>query len=93
MRLHRDILTSSLLTLAAALIFSAHCLAADGGDADLLDELLANSPAAEIFPGSDEIQPIAGTPPAAPAFKHGKRIGFVFLNSTLANAVRPPQPR
>ncbi len=87
MQLHREILTSSLLTLAAALIFSAHCLAADGGDANLLDELLANSPAAEIFPGSDEIQPIAGTPPAAPVLKDGKRIGFVFLNSTLANAV------
>ncbi len=87
MVLNRKVFIPRLLLLVAALILSAQCLAVNGDDADLLDDLLAKSSAAQIFPEADEIKPLAGTPPAAPVFKGGERIGFVFLNSTLVNSV------
>jgi len=41
----------------------------------------------EIMPGADRMGPEEGTPPSAAVYKGDKRVGYVFLNSSVVNAI------
>ncbi|MGI9288980.1 MAG: 4Fe-4S binding protein [Pseudomonadales bacterium] len=87
MLLNNYVFVKHSLPFAIVLILIAQCLQASADDANLLSDLLQKNSPAELFPDSDEIRAIAGTPSAAPVYQAGKRIGFLFLNSAVVNAV------
>ena len=43
-------------------------------------------PGLDLFPGADRIGDTAGTPPAYPVFKDGRRVGFVFSTYHVVNS-------
>ncbi len=49
--------------------------------ADFLDGL----PPGQIVPGADRLGPIDGDPPAAPAYKGGQLLGYVFLTTDVVS--------
>src|SRR5579859_2134315 len=51
-----------------------------------LPEFLGKLQPGEIFPGADHFGPVEGTPPAAIAFAGDRRLGYVYLNTDVANA-------
>ena len=52
-----------------------------------LERDLAQVPAGELVPGAEAYGPPQGDPPLAPAMKAGAIVGWVALNSDLANSV------
>ncbi|CAA6603685.1 Regulatory protein NosR [Rhodospirillaceae bacterium LM-1] len=46
-------------------------------------------PLAEVFPGADSFGPEEGSPPATPAFKDGKIVGYVFVTSDIGYSGKP----
>ena len=82
--------TCSIGRLILAWLLAVLALAAGTGGAlaaSRLPEFLAKAKPAELFPEADRIGAPEGEPPIAPAFRGDQRIGFVYLNADLANAV------
>lgn len=52
-----------------------------------LETFLDKATPAELVPGADRIGPVKADPPVAPAYQGDKLVGYVFLNSDIANAV------
>jgi NosR/NirI family transcriptional regulator, nitrous oxide reductase regulator len=51
-----------------------------------LAAFLDKAPLAEVFPGADRLGAVEGNPPAAPAYKNGELVGYVFLNADVVNS-------
>ncbi len=51
------------------------------GTASIADEY----PAGEVFPEADRFGEVKGDPPAAPAFKEGEKIGYVFVTDDVVH--------
>jgi NosR/NirI family transcriptional regulator, nitrous oxide reductase regulator len=54
--------------------------------ASLLQDFLQPATLVEVFPGADRTGPKQGDPPVAPAYKGGRLLGYVFLNSDSVNS-------
>src|SRR5579875_1383757 len=67
------------LALVVAALSNAH---ADPG----LAQFIARAQPADVFPDAERIGSIEGQPPAAPAFKGGRLLGYVYLNSDVVNS-------
>jgi len=52
-----------------------------------LPAALKSHPLAQVFPGADRVGAVAGAPPAAPIFKKGRLVGYVFLTSEVVASV------
>ena len=50
-----------------------------------LTRFLQTLNADEIFPESDKLGSVTGSPPVAPVYQQGKAVGFVFLTSDYVN--------
>lgn len=76
------------LAAAVLLIGSATLLMPEAGHADgsHLADFLDKAPLQEILPGADRLGAVEGDPPAAPAFKEDKLVGYVFLNADIVNS-------
>ncbi len=77
-----------LRCMAAAIIATVVTLVASAASAQTLHlgDFLSDIAPQEIFPGADRYGPVEGTPPAAPVFKGGEVVGYVWLNADVVNA-------
>jgi NosR/NirI family nitrous oxide reductase transcriptional regulator len=73
--------------LLASLLFL--CLAGTAAQAQTaarLPQFLGQIQLGDVFPGADKLGSVEGTPPAAPAYKGDKPVGYVYLNSDVVSS-------
>ncbi len=73
----------------AVTVLAMTLLCASAGQAQTsthLSDYLKSTELADIFPGADRVGPVEGNPPAAAAYATGRLLGYVFLNSDVADA-------
>ena len=78
-----------LVRLMLRLIAVAAFFAAGSAKADVshLSDFLDKTPLQEIVPGAERLGPVDGNPPAAPAYRGDKLVGYVFLNADVVNSI------
>jgi NosR/NirI family transcriptional regulator, nitrous oxide reductase regulator len=70
-----------LVLLIAAMIGSSSALAALGEEpkpGETVTQYLTPAILEAIFPGADKVGVVGGTPPAAPVYKGGRQVGYLF---------------
>jgi NosR/NirI family transcriptional regulator, nitrous oxide reductase regulator len=75
-------LAAALLVTLIGLLLAGSPAVAEGR----LAEFLAQLSPTDLAPGADRFGSPEGTPPAAPIFKGGELVGFVYLNSDVVDA-------
>ncbi len=76
----------SVLALASIALCTAAGSAQAPAHVSHLSDYLGQISLADIFPGADRLGPIAGTPPAAPAYQGSRLLGYVYLNSDVVSS-------
>jgi NosR/NirI family transcriptional regulator, nitrous oxide reductase regulator len=85
-RPRRDRRVPPLVVVLAAALCLLTCLGSPSKAEARLPEFLKTLKLDDVFPGANRLGPVAGTPPAAPAYAGDQLLGYIYLNSDVVNS-------